>query len=265
MSSRIESGFVPLPKVEQEQPEERIRIHLNLPSYIDQDKIGVNLTGISKLCRLGGIRELVVIGNTGEETSHVIPEIVDLNSDGSAVASKKIAKVAVPTFEMDIKDNKGQTENISTRAVNLNIKINIDELASRVTEKPEGAHSVKNWTKELDKGFKVPIRKSGNQNLLRNLEWNDRTAYIAAGGFSVGVPFIDLFATLRGDIIFLEAQLASVALIVGALKASETLSLRKHPDFRYSLFLGYQIDRAIALGISSRTKPLIKDLQHDRK
>jgi hypothetical protein len=86
MSARIESGFVPLPKVEQEQPEDKIKIILNLPPYVDQDRIGVNLTGISKLCRLGGIRQLVVIGKTDEETSHVIPEISGMNSDGSAIA-----------------------------------------------------------------------------------------------------------------------------------------------------------------------------------
>lgn len=263
MPSRIESGFISLPKVEQEQPEENIQILLNLPDYVDQDKIGVNLTGIAKLCRLGGIRQLVVIGNTDEEISHVIPEVVGLNSDGSAIASKKVARVTVPTFEMHKRDSSWRNISISTRATNLAIDINVDEVALRVSEKPKGVHSIGNWAGELDKGLKHPIRWAGNQNLLHNLERFDETVRNGDLGFLCGTT-VGFSLNPPGGYNF-ESLILVFGLINGAFKAAELMALRNHPDFRPSLFPGPQVDRAIALGILSRTKTLIKDLSPDKK
>lgn len=260
--SPIEKGYVPLPKVEKEQPEENIQILLGLPDYVDQDRIGVNLAGIARLCRLGGIRQLIVIGNTDEETSHVIPEVTGLNSDGSAMASKKIAKVTIPTFEMRSQDLYRRNNSISTRATDLVIDINVDEVTLRASEKPKGVHSVRNWTGELDKGLKHSIRRTGNQNLLHNLEHFDGVASAVYLGWVIGNAAT--LATMPGDYSVV-SQISLLGFINNIFKSVELLAFGKHPDFRFSLTSGPQVDRAIALAILSRTKTLIKDLYQEKK
>lgn len=253
----IERGFVPLPKVEQEQPEENIQILLNLPDYVDQDRIGVNLAGIAKLCKLGGIKQLIVIGSTNGETSHVVPQITGLDSEGRAVASRNVAKVTFPTFEMNAQNSNWRNTSISTRARNLTIDVNVNEIALRVSDKPEGIHSVLNWTKELDNGLRSPIRKAGNQNLLHGLEESDRVVracYLGFWGTTAGLLLLNPNEYNPAASIF------AFTAVGGFLKMVELIELRRHPDYRYSLFSGPQVDRAIALGLLSRMKTLIKDL-----
>jgi hypothetical protein len=257
----IERGFVPLPKVEREQPEENIKILLGLPDYVDQDRIGVNLPGIARLCKLGGIRPLIIIGETEKETSHVIPEIVGINSDGSAMASKKAAKVTVPTFDANSDNSSLQHKLVATRWVGLNVSMNIDEIALRASEKSEGVHSAANWARELDKGFKVPIRRAGNQNLLHGLEQADKidmgAIILNLGLFTILLPFISGQEPIN--------PLVVVPISIAAFKFLETGDKNKYPDYRFSILPGYQIDRAIALGILSRTRILIKDLYQNKK
>lgn len=253
----IEKGFVPLPKVEQEQPEENIQVLLNLPDYVDQDRIGVNLAGVAKLCKLGGIKQLIVIGSTTGETSHVVPEITGFSSEGRVIASRKVAKVTFPTFEMNTQNSNWRNTSISTRAIELTIDVNVNEIALRVSDKPEGIHSVLNWAKELDNGLKSPIRRAGNQNLLHGLEESDKV---------VRACYLGFWGTTAGLLLLNPSEYNSVASIFaftavgGFLKMVELIELRSHPDYRYSLFSGPQVDRAIALGILSRTTTLIKDL-----
>jgi hypothetical protein len=261
MSSRIESGFVPLPKVEQEQPEDKIRIALNLPGYVDQDRIGVNLTGIRKLCNLGGIRQLVVLGKTDEETSHVIPEVSGMNSDGSAVASKKMARVTVPTFEARQQHNSAESHDlIAHRWVDLNINMNVDEIGIRASEKKGGVHAAGNWARELDRGVRVSIRRAGNKNLLHNLEVDDKVKYLT----QLGIDGIFLsFALLTNwglafDSVFIIGTPIYTQIV-------ERIYRWEDPDYRFSITPGFQIDRAIALGITARTRNLIKDLNPDKK
>jgi hypothetical protein len=263
MSARVESGFVPLPKVEQEQPEDRIRITLNLPGYVDQDRIGVNLTGISKLCRLGGIRQLVVLGKTDEETSHVIPEVSGMNSDGSAMASKKMAKVTVPTFESSVHDYSRRNKWIGDRWITLNVNMNVDEIGLRVSENEGGVHSPKNWARELDKGLRTPIRKAGDQNLLHDLESSDKNGYfVMAYSAAIAIP---LTISLARGTFNPELGLVYLLATIAGNRLREKILTLKDQDHRFALFPGFQVDRAIALGITSRTRNLIKDLSPEKK
>lgn len=260
--SSIEKGFSPLPKVEREQPEDKIKILLNLPDYVDQDRIGVNLRDISKLCKLGGISQLIVVGKTDQDTSHVVPEVTGLNSDGSATVSKKIAKVTVPTFESSVDNSAWHDKWISDRWINLEVNLNIDEIALRVSEKPEGVHGIKNWSQELNKGFKTPIRESGSKNLLQGLETKDKDDLIELAGF---VFVFDLFSALRGAHISPGYVAQSFLFANLGRKICDVIYKRGNPDYRFSIFPGPQIDRAIALGILSRTKTLVKDLHTEKQ
>ncbi len=251
--SRIESGFIPLPKVEQEQPENNLEIRLNLPSYVDQDRIGVNLTNIVKLNDWGGIRRLRVVGKYDMDKSTEIPEIVGVNSDGSAIASKKAAKVEVPTFESFSMNSDWHSSYIANRWKSVAINLNLDEITQTVREKPEGVRSAKSWARELDGGIKHPIRAEGHKNLLHDMESLDKygLANIAfIGGFFSAVSYV-----FHGEI--------TPSTFAGAWVGNRLVSLvyaKLDSNFRFSLVPGYQVDRAAILSVVSRTKTVVKDL-----
>jgi hypothetical protein len=263
MPARVESGFVPLPKVEQEQPEDNIKIYLNLPVYVDQDRIGINLSGIARLCELGGIRPLIVLGQTSQDTSHVLLEVAGLNSDGSAIASKKMTKVAVPLFEADSQNSTRHPVTIAERWKGTRININVAEMGHRVSDQATGVQSTENWTRELNALFKGSIREAGNQNLLHNLEPLDKLFYLtsliaygstlAEWGLGSELPFP----------VFVSASVASFFVFGGFFNAVRYAAY--NPDHRQSIFLGFQVDRAIALGVTSRTRTLVKDLHPGAK
>lgn len=251
--SRIESGFVPLPKVEQEQPEPNLEIRLNLPEYVDQDRIGVNLTQIVRLNDWGGIRRLRVVGKTDMDTSSESPELVGINPDGSAIASKKVAKVTVPTFDSSSRNADWHNYSIANRWVNAGVNINLDEMSQRLKDKPEVVRSPANWAKELDNGIKATIRAKGHMNLLHSMETRDKSDYGIMMTVS-GIASILLFLS--------EGRIAPFT-VVGVWAGSRVVSLARsvaQSDWRFSFIPGYQIDRAAILSIQSRLKTVVKDL-----
>lgn len=261
MPTRAESGFVPLPKVEREQPEDRIKVALNLPTYLDQDRVGVNLSEIRRLCDWGGIRELRIIGKTDGETSQVIPEVNGINSDGSASASKKMAKVDVPTSTSDMNSfmpKKGSR--IAYRWVAARVDVNNNEIAARTAEKPGGAHSVGNWAEELDKGIKLPIRQIGHRNLLTTPESGDKTDYT----FLTFIPALYVIQNLAqnsSELILPEALFYCMLIALANKAYGVTLPYNS----RFSLTPGFQFDRAAVLSILSRTSTIVGELGKDKK
>jgi hypothetical protein len=253
---RKESGFIPLPKIEQEQPEEDLEIKLNLPQYVDQDRIGINTSNIIKLNNWGGIRTLRVVGRYDMETSILIPETAGINSDGSANASKKVTKVEKPTFEGYSSDYNWDTFSIANRWKNVEINLNIDEIGQRIKDKPEGIRSSKNWTRELDSGINRPLRAEGHKNLLHDLEFLDKYSYrniVIVGGLISSIYYANSgHLTLGGFLGF----------YLGDRIVTLVKSINK-PELRLSLFPGYQIDRAVVLSAMSRLKTIVKDLGSD--
>ena len=251
--SRIESGYVPLPKVEQEQPEDNIEIRLNLPAYVDQDRIGVNLTQIAKLNHLGGIRRLSIVGKSGMDTSFESVGVVGINSDGTATASKKITRVSVPESVSHSRNSGWEPYSLSFRWKNVGVNVNLDEISQNLKESTEGVRSSSGWAKHLDKGIKNPIRTEGHRNLLHDLEIGDKIDY--------GVMVVALGSI--NAITYLTAHQLSPGAIIGFVLGNRTaafLKFRKDPNYRFSCVPGYQLDRAAILSIQSRLRTVVKDL-----
>lgn len=255
--SKVESGFIPLPKVEQAQPLDNLLIELNLPQVVDQDRIGINVSRIDSLCRLSGIEALAIIGTTGEETSKTIPQIVGMNPDGSAVASKSIAKTTVPTSKR-LQIAFKHVDNMSLRNTQLNVFVNIDEISQTAAESKSGIREPKVWSENLDKELRTSLRKAGTENLIKYWDPYSKLMYklgpIFVAGIVEGNDLISNSAFTVDEYMF---YLVTVSL-VGRLW--DTFSNYKDPHFRWSVFVGPQFDRAAVLQVKTRTQKLVKDL-----
>lgn len=253
--SRVESDFIPLPRVEQEQPSEYGEIRLNLPPFVDQDRIGVNVSRMDSLSRLSGFKRLTILGKTGEETSETMPNIVGLNPDGSAMASKSVAKLSVPTF-----DSMSQTayESRSQRRANVTIGINIDEIAEKNRILGNDARSPKLYIKEVDKAVRTGIRTEGNHNLVgkHTLNWLDLLNDTLMNYNLFVAPFSA--AAERWDVF-------SIQSFVVGLNGFIRIMRWKMPNGRLSYFLGPELDRAAVLQVKARTQKIVSDLHPEKK
>ena len=262
--ANIEKGFIPLRKVEEEQPLDKVRITLNLPPLVDQDRIGVNLARIDSLCRLSGIENLIVLGKTDEETSKVIPLVVGVNSDGSAVASKSLVKTDVPPYNSVFSGEEGY---MSSRNIKLRININVDEVAQRAAEAKMGVRDPKVWAQNVDEGLRHSIRSVGTDNLIRNPDRFTKGFYLISLPLNAGINSVSDLIN-NGHLTEQPAinTMVFYALIRGVYLVSEVAQkIISKENIRYSVFIGPQLDRAAVLQLKTRTQKLVKDLHPDKK
>lgn len=252
--TNIEKGFIPLRRMEEEQPSDKFIVNLNLPPYVDKDRIGVDLERIHRLCRIGGISRILLIGNSGQETSHTVPQVIGFNSDGSALASKAVATVSAPVFDQKVVQNGNRTD---SRVVDITVNANIDEIGLRVADSREGLRSASEWAKQLDGGLKKTVRKVGTRNVIRNRPylWPD---FGAVYGSTATVIF-----SLGGNIN--ELSLALNIFNYGISRLHSKSISERNSDHRFSFIPGPQIDRAIWLNLVSASGKLIKDIYPDKK
>ncbi len=253
--SAIERGFVPLRRMEEEQPSDKFFVNLNLPPYVDRDRIGVDLARIHRLCKIAGINRILLIGESGQETSTVIPQIAGYNPDGSALASRAVAVVNVPTFDSKTtQEGKARTD---SRLIDISVTANMDEIGLRVADSREGLRSANEWAKHLDGGLRHAVRRGGTSNLLRNRpHFNPDLPAITASSIIV----LDISDGNPDGLLIL-----GETFVYGLSRFFSKSMTLNNPDHRISLIPGPQIDRAIWFNLVLATGKLIKDMYPDKK
>jgi len=238
---------------------------LGLPSFVDKDRIGVNLGRIDRLQRLAGIKQLTVTGQMFDQTSGVDVQIVGMNPDGSAMAGKGGSKTTIPTYESHPLVANDRVP-MSQRQINLNITANLDEIASRLTDSKDGVRSPKGWARELDNGVRQSIKKAGTANLLRNMDHSTKFRYKFLVMWNAGYEILGRTLISHNSAQEIPVHFAS-GMLIGSMLYSliEFVEQRKNPKYRKSLFLGMQLDRAVALRALTLSQKLIKDLRPDKK
>ncbi|OGK18964.1 hypothetical protein A3E69_03365 [Candidatus Roizmanbacteria bacterium RIFCSPHIGHO2_12_FULL_40_130] len=251
----IERGFVPLPQVDSQ----RVTLDLDLPPYAQKENIGVNVRALHSLCKLAGIEHLVIRSVTGP-TSTFDPMITGITSDGTAIAAKVGLKKLVPMHESHI---FGLRERIGEdlKWSDGEIEINMSELTRRLIHgKREGKegnlHGSKDWAQKLNKAIKGGMLDLGFSNLVVDQSLGSKLMFfqtITLFGLLYGLSHGDIYTALR---------------VVGV--PVEAINLGRRPsygdyknefgEYRYSLFLGLQIDRALLLALKTKTNKLIKSL-----
>ena len=255
MSKTVENGFMPLSQIEQREPG-RVFVALDLPEYVDKDRIGINLPRIEGFCNLSGIEMLTILGDKGGPTSKESPTVAGINPDGSAIAGKKVEKTIVPAsvgIQTPIYHN-----DMGRRSTIVTLGVNVDELTQRATQTDGGTRSTEVWSKNLDNAIKVPLRKVGTDNLINHWDTETKSFYFVLPAFLWIMNSIEF----NGNPEYYLSQLVSFSL---AYRGAEYFKHRKDPHFRPSLFVGPQIDRAAVLQVKSRRQKLVADLHPDKK
>ncbi|OGH11020.1 MAG: hypothetical protein A3B38_02405 [Candidatus Levybacteria bacterium RIFCSPLOWO2_01_FULL_36_13] len=254
--NKIESGFIPLPKVEREQPLDNVYFNFNLPQFVDQDRIGVNIGRVDRINNLSGIFALKVEGKTDLDQSSEEHNVVGVNSDGSALASKSKTKNIVPTADIFARGEFNHFEKSNSRSVALGLALNISEITSRIQLSNKNIRESDSWSKEIDKALREKLRKGGTDNLVK-LNTFEKWWFPFAYGIMPGTIF-----AINGTF-----PMVYYSVIYSLDKFFDILKHRDYPETRISLFpsVAPQLDRAAALQVLTRTQKLVSDLQPDKK
>jgi len=270
--SKVESRYTPLPQASSPL----VKFELNLPPYIDQNQIGVNLKAIHSLCRLGGIEHLRIISNTKGDTSTEIPQTAGYDSQGSAYGSSKISRNIVSPQDSSFGPSwYGPIH--AADWIGATIDVNINEVIFRMNNdkrwKNKGIRSLESWSHFLNQAMKQEVSTIGTKNLMSGLRTNDGVAMIIIDGLTTATGFGFPFPQFLGL-----SPLESGPMIVMAGNAFANMVTWRFYElnqnrwsnvesnrYRLSLFYGIQPDRALALQLLAKTSTLVKSLEMQTK
>jgi len=267
-----ERQYTPLPQAN----DEKVRINLSLPEFVDTNRVGVNLQEIHYLCRIAGIKHLLVTDTYAEEKSEEKPTVVGVTSSGEALAGKvKHQKRDLFNTSSDQSIGPGEVGlSHSARWVNGTIYMDIRSIATEIISnktQEDGVRSIPAWTYEFNSTMKKGIRDIGTRHLLAGLNRDERLNALGYVANILASSFIEgniLQEPIRLEIPPNFGDIAFAFIFVGLMYkgASKLLHPQTPPEGRrFSLFYGPQIDRAIALQIASRSTTLVQDLKESPK
>lgn len=247
--ARLESGFIPLPDAQSE----KIRINLDLPSFIDKHKIGLNLSATESMMQMGGVKHLRISTETEGETTSQEVNIVGFTNQGEAFAGKaKTTNIPTAQYDSDLNNDGRNMISHCSEWINVNTTFNIDELATRISQDKrwsEGIRSTDAWASYLNKDIKKSIAKEGTHHLVFGLT-RSQLLYMAI----MDVPFPPYNNISHVIHSFLLGN--TIGNVLG-----HVLAKLNAEDARYSLFFGPEVDRAAILNIMAKVKTLVKKIE----
>lgn len=256
-TERAPRQFVPM----SEANTDRIRTSVSLPFKLEE-KIGLNVGRIETLLQLGGFADLKISQEEDKETSSVVPMVVGINNKGEAVAGKAKVKV-IPISQESV--HLGKDLFRDSRWSNLDITLNIEELQQRLLESGNNIQKTISWVRDINQTLTRGIIRAGLRNLLSikdrtKEDWLAPLIYYGAwhANTLVGKTFYGAEASTSWAIIANSVAAAAVYHFLSAIVPPGPE--RKGSGTRFSVFIDFELDRAIGLfalgNLSTLAKPI---------
>ncbi|MBI2337827.1 hypothetical protein HYU95_01455, partial [Candidatus Daviesbacteria bacterium] len=172
MKESAQQIYVPLT----EAHTDRVNVCIPVPKWIDPTNIGVNVNGIKALCKLSGLKSVVITGSTDKKVSEEIPAIVGFNKEGGAYAAKSQAKVTVPLHEGDFTYDPYQSFFPRyARWADAKVQINMAEITQRIQrDATANIRDTGRWAKDLNEAMKDGLFAIGNKHLNQGMERDEK-------------------------------------------------------------------------------------------
>lgn len=197
-----------------------------------------------------------------------MPTVTGVGPDGSFYAGKISATKKVPAYEYDQHADESLTFFQYALWTSLKISLKLYEIQQRITEKGESLRSSESWAPHLDKALRGGIREAGTNHLLKGHKGFRlfNALFINVHSNLMDAAGVSLFDAISGNFdphiptaseLAFEAGFTFVWWTLYA-KFVDHKERKQEKGYRLSLLPGYEIDRAVALQLLSRTLPLIK-------
>ncbi len=251
-------GYISLPEIESQS----IRSRLVLPFHLEE-QIGINVKKTERLAQLGGIRSVTIKNDSSGEKSKIVPTVVGMNRDGSAM-SGAIKTEYVPISGLDIKQDRNKDHN--ARWADIAIKINTEELQARLLHTDKVVSKPNAWAPDLNNIMHKELRKAGNKQLLQMIPM-DYFGFLWMYGWSIyfvtrdniSHPHLPAVATALATRYIINGFLWNTLNTIHYGMESRGIGSRR------TLGIGPELDRAAIFNLSFLGKPLIKDLTQKAK
>lgn len=250
MTVETGSKFVPIA----EASTDRIKTNLYLPFNLDE-KIGLNLGRIGAMMQLGGFKHLTISREPEEKTSSTIPTIVGMSGSGDAIAGKVKSKI-VETYNNDFSLERNELR--SHTWSDLKLRINTHEIQQRVLLSERNVRDATTWASEIDEALTKGIVRAGFDYLIHTRSNMDKVG--------MSVSYVLYGAALVVNKLLLGTSFA-IPGYLGALAAYNLGFLhmqvgreKRGTGQRLSVFIDYELDRAIVLRLVGKLSTLAKAL-----
>ncbi|MBI2034389.1 MAG: hypothetical protein HYT11_01515 [Candidatus Levybacteria bacterium] len=268
--TRAERGFTPLPEVESE----KVRFAIKLPDYIDPNEVGVNVSGIETLCRIGAIKHLGVEGSYNQQARIANVAVMGTSNSGAAYMG------GIASAESSLHKEFGEEIDPAYvpylgRWTSGKITIDMQGVANKLNENnrwERGVRSTTGWTHHLNKAVKEGIANIGTGHLVYGLTKTELAFCVIMNTWSLlGQADADpIFKGIAGTYnphvpSPYEAMYTVISTSVLMTLVYRYLTFRdrlSEDGVHWSLVYGPQIGRALLLQATARTKRLVKPLQN---
>lgn len=246
-----EQRLIPINQVYRQT--DRVNFNIPFPTWLETDRIGVDLRRTLGLMTLGGIRSLTMTqAKTDEENSVSMPVIVGINTDGSALAGKaKAARKTLYHSGLSLQREFFPLHNCMW--TNLGIRLNTDQIQKEITSASNNLRQPDSWTPYLDRVLRESIRKGGTHHLLKG-----HTVFRA---FFALINNSLYLSALRDPKVILGVYFGWFAMGLFLELRTKELSSSAGCRYRATIIPGYEIDRAALLQVLSRTMILVKAIK----
>jgi hypothetical protein len=260
--SKFERGYHPLSSVESlETP--RVAMKLNLPDYVNTDKIGVNVRGMHRMMKLGGINSLSVTGTSGERSS-VTPVVV--GSDGGSALGAFVGKeVVVATFNTKSRRaNPGRYIPAQAEWIDVDLKVNLDEITQRIENRKKRLRDVNAWAHQLNNAISDGIASIGSRHVIGNYDLFQKATSVSLYGTT---EMFGIAGSVAAHQPIAGNAIGSYFLgtLVGNVTTRNIYQKSRDQDdqngFRWSLVYGPQVDRAVLLHGLAKSTRVVKELK----
>jgi hypothetical protein len=259
------NAFVPIIELREGSSDTRVAWHANLPEYVDEKRIGVNVRALGRLTQLAGLRDMTITSSEDSEYEfssqlrEVAHQTVPSREAGKNVLAPRLAQVAIggstfiPSHAYDFYWPKGL------------INLNVLAVADRVNDLP-GEHALSDpsaWSGVMNRVLQEGLRESSRLHLLLNVPNQIRTDFLA--GMAISNALLIAFE----EVSKIPFDLRTLG--VNALGIPEVYNLVVSPilakfagarlrDKRLSILPVWQLDRLAAVNVLSKTTKLVKQL-----
>jgi len=251
----LASDYIPI----EQASTPRVRFEIPLPQFLPEGLIRVNIPNVHHLCRIGGISHLRVGGTTKGEITKYVPSIIGMDAQGNALAGRSTLKTSsdpIESLDMDDSPTSGPSFSRPHSAtwVNGAINLNMNEISETIRGENRwrrGVYSTEAWAHHLNKSLNEGIAEIGIRHLLMGFTRDSLIGTL--------MSYMFMLVPIGQD---LTVETLAKNLTIGSLvfNGIDYLRYRKIDDgYRFSVFYGPQLDRALALKILSKTTPLVRD------
>lgn len=249
-------GYQPLSEAELGTP--RIDFALNLPEYLNTDKIGINVRRIHMMMRLGGIRSLTIEGKSGE-TETVTPSIVGGNEEGAVAGTRAIIK-KVPK-SMSLRSNESgdrEYNSLASKWTDARVIVNLSQMQDELSQAGQ-LRSEKAWAKEINKAITKELTEQGTKHLLMDMEFWDYFDVAASLGYTGVSTSFHLEEGPLGAIRRLLLYNLGMN-IMNRYVFGRKYARYNDDGYRWSAFVGPQFDRAVILQTMAKSGRVAKEI-----